>query len=323
MFRDLKFLAYFALILGLGTASGSSVTDPNIALNKASPCERLLLLTGMSAFGIYTDLISGLRTEAKAKAKSSREQAKKVIDLAMWNPSVDFRNFDDVVAYANKNPVQEGDWTPSIATFPPNGFSNKEPVTGPIAILENHLKKQVSAPYSEIAVQTLHAFLNREQVVHWIQKINTEALKAMWDDGLRSKEQINNQFVRALYLDKILARHAKAKGFQINNDLPYDLVTYNIFNFNHYLAQARLFIDWTTLNSHETQFPHLSRGHAIAMAYAADHVLNFVELIKYAGRTYDRQGTWGQLFDNGLSPKTPFWSGFWVMQFQNYLNIDS
>jgi hypothetical protein len=57
------------------------------------------------------------------------------------------------------------------------------------------------------------------------------------------------------------------------------------------------------------------------MAYAAENVPHFVDLMKYTGKTVDRDGVWQLMFDNTDSIHTPFWGGFWFSTFSDFLGI--
>jgi len=223
--------------------------------------------------------------------------------------------------------ILEASWIPNEMSFPTIGASMKsEVIRGSLDILDNHILTKVPAPYSEIAMKTKQALINLPQILKWLKSVNEEALRVMWSDGLRKKEYLYNHRLREYYLDKVLARRAHVKGFKIEEDgLPKNLVTYNFYAFNRTLAAGDFFVDWTGAilesDAKTDSSNHFLRGHSIVMAYLADHVEYFVSLTQFIGQTSDHHGIWGQMFDNVKSTNTPFWGGFWVFQFRQYLGI--
>jgi hypothetical protein len=190
--------------------------------------------------------------------------------------------------------------------------------------LNAHFRTRLPIKYQDIAIATLEKFYDAKRVVEWVISIRRETLNLMWEAGFRSREHLQEPVLTELYLDRVLARRAAIAGFHIRrNGQPHRLLSFGHYTFVTHLALGHFFVDWTGtgLLAAGSSSAHYARGHSLAMAYAGEVVPNFVELIKYIGRTQDWQGTWGYLFDNGSSTETPLWTGFWVQSLKDILNI--
>jgi hypothetical protein len=158
----------------------------------------------------------------------------------------------------------------------------------------------------------------------WISDVHDEVLQKMWDDQIRNPEVYMSDEVRELYLDAVLAERAARNGFSIRKSgLPFDVVTFNEWSFfQGTLASGKIFIDWTGIDLNGVGGSvHFARGHLLQMAYASEAVPNFIDLMKYVGKTGDRDGVWELMFDNAYSADTPFWGGQWVRNFRYFLKI--
>lgn len=295
------------------------------AIPVANFCQRLL----GQASNVWSAIQDPLAFYVFNKLETSeRDYVKKMQAKASASES-DFHTVEDFLATQEPHwpTVTAKDWIPGELGFPMLGSPFRaNGGKGSIADLENYLKKEVPAPYSDIALKSRYALTDLFQILNWLKGINAEVLQEMWTDGFRKKEHIYDHRLREYYLDRVLARHAHAKGFKIKSDgLPYGIKTYNPYTFNTGLAAGHFFIDWSgtdlNLDGPSDYRKHYARGHTIVLAYLADHVENLVSLSQFIGRTNDSLGIWSLLFDNALSTKTPFWGGFWVYHFSRYLSI--
>lgn len=324
-FSILNLTFIFSLFFNFQIAAEIENEDaPSIA--KSTACEKILGPAISLLMSSYTEPI--IVAASFYRSLQDRCKVKKLTEETCYASESDFISFSQFSKLGNRLDVTKEIWVPKSMSFPKYGapvtFAKAPGLSGPISILQHHLKTEVPKPYSDIALKTMEAFLNYPQVIDWMKTIREEALQEMWDAGLRGQIHLESHAVREYYLDLVLARRAKAKGFKVkSNGLPHNMITFSTYAFQASLALGHLFIDWTgtAASSSADDSDHFARGHLLAMAYAADHVPNFVDLTKYIGRTNDYRGIWGQMFDNVYSTDTPFWGGFWVSQFKDYLGI--
>lgn len=322
-FKQLQFLAK-SLILGLFLFLSC---DSNAKVKEASFCIRALS-HAINLVPLFVDVWNVPGTKAYIKDRQcTRESITNMICTSDVN-DLSLEDFLKVAAADSDPEVLKNEWVVNSLKVTQAGShyidaDNKIH----IADLIQHYEEFVEEPYSELAIKTFKALLQYHKVLNWIKQVNEEALKEMWKEGLRKENHVRTPTIRSHYLDKVLARRAAAKGFKIKPDgMPYEMTTINPYSFHYTLARGRFFVDWSgeVLGSTDVEAInriHGARGHTLAMAYLADHVPDFVELVKYIGRTQDRKGIWGQMFDNALSTNTPFWGGFWVINFSKYLYI--
>lgn len=213
----------------------------------------------------------------------------------------------------------------SLIFIEPYGSIVKETSTlGEVADLREHFQNRLPAPHAQTAVLALDTILDSAKIREWIHGVRHEVFNQMWVAGVRDRASFQELRLREYFLDKVLATRASKHGFRIRNDgRPHNLFTASNYFFVSKLAKGWFFIDWTgsNLSSGGDRAPHSVRGHALQVAYLAENVPNLVELIKYTGRTIDRYSVWSFLFDNAANTQTPFWSGFWVTSFSDYLGI--
>lgn len=319
-----RLILAFVLTCHCSVFANSDETIPRIP--KANICEQVLS-HGVSLILLATTEYMAV-TAATIQATWNRCKARHLKGEACRVAESDFSTLKEFLEFNNQLKLAEEDWVTSSMGFPRYrsllvGGDYEE---GDLSILQHHLETIVPVPYSAIAQNTMNAYLNYPQVMAWIKTVREEALTYMWNDGLRKRDHLSNHYLREYYLDQALARHMQKKGFKIKgNGLPHNMVTYNSYIFNFVLAAGYAFIDWTGASLQSARAAshkdHYARGHLLAMAYGADHVENFVQLMQYIGRTQDKDGMWGQMWDNVKSTTTPFWGGFWVYNFRKYLGI--
>lgn len=324
-FKQLQFLAK-SLILGL------FLFLPFVSSAKiktATLCMRAL----DHMYGLPTLANDILNVPAvKAYVKESRCTREFVTDLICSSDEPEIKSLEDFFKVAFRLGgdlhVLRSDWSvvKLKVTHAGSNFMDRDNEIY-LSDLIQYYEQSLEKPYSDIAVKTLKALLNYNQVMDWVKQVNEEVLREMWKEGLKKESHIKNLVIRAHYLDQILAKRAISKGFKAKSDgMPYEMTSVNSYSFHYTLARGRFFVDWVGEDIGSTDEEaknklHGARGHTLAMAYLADHVPDFVELVKYIGRTQDRKGIWGQMFDNALSTSTPFWGGFWVINFSKYLYI--
>lgn len=177
----------------------------------------------------------------------------------------------------------------------------------------------------QILSQTLDKMNSRSEVRKWIIELREEVLRTMWEDGIRSLALYMNPRVRELYLDIVLSTRAVRNGFKIQeNDLPYGVYTFSERAFFKVLSEGQLFLDWSglTLSNTATGAIHGVRGHALVFAYLSETVPDFLGLIKYIGKTKDKDHIWKYFFDNAVAHKTPFYNTYWLDVYKEYLGIE-
>lgn len=201
---------------------------------------------------------------------------------------------------------------------------NRDRVLITIRDLKFHFTKTLGEEVGQIASHTIDEFMDRPKIIAWAQSVRNEMNAMMTADGISAAVQTHPS-VRELYLDKVLVKRAVARGFLATEEkLPFNIVTFNSKTFfQNTLGKGRVFVDWTGigLSAPETNAGHYARGHLLAMAYGAENVPRFVDLMKTVGQTGDRDGLWSMLFDNVDSTQTPFWSGHWMRELGPALGV--
>ncbi|MEO0335682.1 MAG: hypothetical protein AAF202_04785, partial [Pseudomonadota bacterium] len=197
----------------------------------------------------------------------------------------------------------------------------------PASVLEEIFAYELNPKMAAIANESIAALKDREAVLSWVRDLKTEALTRMYEDGIVDLKSLLEPELNAHYVDLSLARRAALGGFKIRRDgHPFRMVTYNVYSFQYALARGKFFIDevggalGSAAQSGSNQ-NHGMRGHSLPMAYLAETVPGFVELIKLDGRTLGRRGIFELLFDNAGNIDTPFWTGFWENSFTEFLAI--
>ena len=314
------------LVLQFPAYGNSSPIESQIP--KANICEAVLSHS-VSLF-VLASTEYMVVTSSALQALWSRCQAKRVSAMVCKESESDFANFEEFVSYRNQLHLQKDKWAVKSMGFPRYGsiLTGRALVDGSLNVLQEHIEAEIPDPYAIIALQTMQSFLDYDKVTAWIKSIREEVLKDMWNDGLRKIKYLKNHNIREYYLDRVLARRVQKQGFKIkSNGFPYSLITSNPYSFHYALAKGHFFIDWTGANLKSASGAdfknHSARGHSLALAYAAEQVDDFILLSRYIGRTFDSRGLWGQMFDNALSTTTPFWGGYWVYSFQEYLGIEN
>lgn len=313
-----------ALMLILGVSHNAySENRPQ----KVNACQFLLSSVGMSSYliafaeiisvpmSIKNKLLDKCRTHKKYQCKTDIEfeTLSEMQEWAIQNNSLIDENL--IGKSASQKQYRLAKYG-SILIGKTEAYSEDE--------FRNHFSENIPEAYRSIGVNAFDEMLNHGQIQEWVSDLRSSVLKHMWDDGVRRKAQYSNPYLTAEYLDFELARRAKNQGFSINSSgKPWGLYTVNQLFFSFNLAMGRLFVDWTgpELQGSEDKNLHGARGHILQLVYLAEHVEGISDLIKFIGMTNDYHGMWTYLFDNTYNTDSPFWTGFWIRAFGNYLNI--
>lgn len=330
--RTCSVLVSLTLFMGHFMASGAELRRES-PLTPSSLCARTISKIGSNYITIFIDPLILLRTiRSKKKYKqaflSSLEQAK-----SSMNQDVISKEEMTKVDLGSEVPIlvaearrKSAKWAPRHLHFAPYGSDVYEkPSWGTIDNLYAHIRAKLPKSLVPVAMESLQAMQNFEKILKWAVAIRTSVREQLWDMGVRESAFLDDPNLTRIILDLSLAQKVADKGFIIDEGAPHDLKIFNGLNFMRVLSEGKFFIDWTgedlSIQGDGREYKHYVRGHAISVAYLAEHVPAFIDLYKYIGQSNDKFGLWGYLFDNTYNPESPFWGGFWIEELRYILMI--